>query len=205
MDPFLPVHKIERKASERVHVVREAAHKSSSTIQARLILARSVVKHVDKLSTERNTALGKVGAQQCSKVERNLMHRFGGHGVQGHHGNCAQKVAYAAGIRHALENWPVGMERLAAIKTTLGGQRMHHRSPRIHEIAHWTDSIQRETMTLEPMVCVKMNTEQRTTNCTDHRDLALPARLRALYLTLQVGSHHVAGRRRRLHCELHHS
>ena len=37
---FQPVHKIERKASKLLHVVRAAAHENSSTPQARLFLCQ---------------------------------------------------------------------------------------------------------------------------------------------------------------------
>ena len=62
-----------------------AIDRSSSNLQARLPMARGLVKDVKKnLSTKRKTALDyrNAEARQCSKVERHLLHRSVRHGVQ---------------------------------------------------------------------------------------------------------------------------
>ena len=49
MDPFHSVHNIDRKPSKWIHVVRGGAiDRSSSNIQARLPMARGLVKDVKK-------------------------------------------------------------------------------------------------------------------------------------------------------------
>ena len=58
MDWFHSVHDIERKASNCVNVVRDASDKNSSNILARSLMARSMVMYLEKLSTERRTAIG---------------------------------------------------------------------------------------------------------------------------------------------------
>ena len=106
MDRIHKIRSTKRKATGRVHIVREETYTETNHLKTRQCMARYVEAYVWCIEKESKTKMGyrETKARQCQTIERNILHRTKRGRIQAHNESRSWKVGSSDASSNALQN-----------------------------------------------------------------------------------------------------